>query len=156
MPSYSHLVLQDCSQNVICCLIKLITWDLIWSSANISKASIPSQAAFLISSWTHFRPSFLCDFNSFVHSPGDAGSLQPHSTHYLTGQKSKSGFRVQSVLGPVMRFLFRFWPGLHSSEGLTGAGIHLQSGALTAGCHARPQFLCDAAWVSSCYAAGFS
>ena len=45
---------------------------------------------------------------------------KPTHFHYLTGQKSKSGFRVQSVLGPVMRFLFRFWPGLHSSEGLTG------------------------------------
>ena len=47
---------------------------------------------------------------------------KPTHFHYLTGQKFKSGFRVRSVLGPVMRFLFRFWPGLHSSEGLTGVG----------------------------------
>ena len=49
---------------------------------------------------------------------------KPTHFHYLTGQKSKNknGFPVQSVLGPVMRFQFRFWPGLHSSEGLTGVG----------------------------------
>ena len=47
---------------------------------------------------------------------------KPTHFHYLTGQKFKSGFRVRSVLGPVMRFLFRFWPGLHSSEGSTGVG----------------------------------
>lgn len=79
-------------QNANCCLIKLITWDLILSSTYISKASTSSQAAFLISSWTHFGPSFLCDFASFVHSPGYVGSLQPHPTQHLTDQNKSCVF----------------------------------------------------------------
>lgn len=86
--SGSWVILQDWPQNVNCCLIKLIIWNLILSPVYNSKASGSCQTVFFPFSWTHFEPSLLWDFALAVYF-WYTGSLQPHPiSHFIDQNKS--------------------------------------------------------------------